>query len=53
MSLFERKEYDPQQGTWRTLAPGDPGRLHRWISRQDPYGPAPESLYRAEFIPLG
>jgi hypothetical protein len=39
MYLFERKEYDPQQGTWRTLAPGDPGRLHRWISRQDPYGP--------------
>ena len=29
MYLFERKEYDPQQGTWRTLAPGDPGRPHR------------------------
>jgi predicted metal-dependent enzyme (double-stranded beta helix superfamily) len=29
MYLFERKEYDPQQGTWRTLAPGDPGRSHR------------------------
>jgi predicted metal-dependent enzyme (double-stranded beta helix superfamily) len=29
MYLFERKEYDPQQGTWRALAPGDPGRPHR------------------------
>jgi predicted metal-dependent enzyme (double-stranded beta helix superfamily) len=29
MYLFERKEYDPDQGTWRTLAPGDPGRPHR------------------------
>jgi len=29
MYLFERKEYDPRQGTWRTLAPGDPGRPHR------------------------
>ena len=29
MYLFERKEYDPGQGTWRTLAPGDPGRPHR------------------------
>jgi len=29
MYLFERKEYDPQQGTWRKLAPGDPGRSHR------------------------
>ena len=29
MYLFERKEYDPQQGTWRKLAPGDPGRPHR------------------------
>jgi predicted metal-dependent enzyme (double-stranded beta helix superfamily) len=29
MYLYERKEYDPQQGTWRTLVPGDPGRSHR------------------------
>jgi len=29
MYLFERKEYDPEQGTWRKLAPGDPGRPHR------------------------
>ena len=29
MYLFERKEYDPHRGTWRTLAPGDPGRPHR------------------------
>src|ERR1700685_2795776 len=29
MYLFERTEYDPDQGTWRTLAPGDPGRPHR------------------------
>ena len=29
MYLFERQEYDPQQGTWRKLAPGDPGRSHR------------------------
>src|SRR6476660_1892422 len=29
MYLFERKEYDPEKGTWRTLAPGDSGRSHR------------------------
>ena len=29
MYVFEREEYDPDQGTWRTLAPGDPGRSHR------------------------
>ena len=29
MLLFEREEYDPQQGTWRGLAPGDPGRSNR------------------------
>ncbi|HSZ31372.1 MAG TPA: hypothetical protein VK784_16635 [Pseudonocardiaceae bacterium] len=29
MLLFEREEYDPQQGTWRRLAPGDPGRSNR------------------------
>ena len=29
MYLYERKEYDPQHGTWRTLVPGDPGRSHR------------------------
>ena len=29
MLLFEREEYDPQQGTWRRLAPGDPGRPNR------------------------
>jgi predicted metal-dependent enzyme (double-stranded beta helix superfamily) len=29
MLLFEREEYDPEQGTWRGLAPGDPGRSHR------------------------
>ena len=29
MYVFEREEYDPEQGTWRNLAPGDPGRSHR------------------------
>jgi hypothetical protein len=29
MLLFEREEYDPEQGTWRRLAPGDPGRANR------------------------
>jgi predicted metal-dependent enzyme (double-stranded beta helix superfamily) len=29
MLLFERQEYDPGQGTWRGLPPGDPGRSHR------------------------
>jgi predicted metal-dependent enzyme (double-stranded beta helix superfamily) len=29
MLLFERQEYDPEQGTWRELAPGDPGLPHR------------------------
>jgi len=29
MLLFEREEYDPALGTWRGLAPGDPGRSHR------------------------
>jgi hypothetical protein len=29
MLLFGREEYDPELGTWRTLAPGDPGRDNR------------------------
>ena len=29
MLLFEREEYDPEQGTWLRLAPGDPGRENR------------------------
>ncbi len=29
MLLFEREEYDPEQGTWRRLAPGDPGQPNR------------------------
>ena len=29
MLLFAREEYDPRQGTWRALAPGDPGRSNR------------------------
>ena len=29
MLLFEREEYDPPRGTWRRLAPGDPGRSNR------------------------
>src|SRR5215467_9240390 len=29
MLLFEREEYDPEQGTWRGLIPGDPGRSNR------------------------
>jgi len=29
MLLFDREEYDPEQGTWRELAPGDPGRPNR------------------------
>jgi hypothetical protein len=29
MLLFGREEYDQEQGTWRALAPGDPGRDNR------------------------
>ena len=29
MYVFERQEYDPGQGTWGPLAPGDPGRENR------------------------
>jgi predicted metal-dependent enzyme (double-stranded beta helix superfamily) len=29
MFLFERQEYDPGEGTWQALAPGDPGRSNR------------------------
>jgi hypothetical protein len=29
MLLFDREEYDPGKGTWRTLAAGDPGRANR------------------------
>jgi predicted metal-dependent enzyme (double-stranded beta helix superfamily) len=29
MLVFEREEYDPEQGTWRRLKPGDPGRSNR------------------------
>jgi predicted metal-dependent enzyme (double-stranded beta helix superfamily) len=29
MLLFEREEYDPDQGTWRRLEPGDPGQENR------------------------
>jgi hypothetical protein len=29
MLLFDREEYDPEQGTWQALAPGDPGREDR------------------------
>jgi hypothetical protein len=29
MLLFGREEYDPGRGTWRALAPGDPGRENR------------------------
>ena len=29
MYLFEREEYDLEQGTWRQLAAGDPGRSRR------------------------
>jgi predicted metal-dependent enzyme (double-stranded beta helix superfamily) len=29
MLVFEREEYDPELGTWRRLAPGDPGRPNR------------------------
>jgi predicted metal-dependent enzyme (double-stranded beta helix superfamily) len=29
MLLFDREEYDPGRGTWRTLAPGDPGQSNR------------------------
>jgi predicted metal-dependent enzyme (double-stranded beta helix superfamily) len=29
MLLFDREEYDPETGTWRALAPGDPGRDNR------------------------
>jgi len=29
MLLFDRQEYDPERGTWRALAPGDPGRDNR------------------------
>ena len=29
MLVFEREEYDLEQGTWRRLKPGDPGRSNR------------------------
>jgi hypothetical protein len=29
MLLFDWEEYDPERGTWRALAPGDPGRDNR------------------------
>jgi predicted metal-dependent enzyme (double-stranded beta helix superfamily) len=29
MLVFEREEYNPELGTWRRLAPGDPGRPNR------------------------
>jgi hypothetical protein len=29
MLLFGREEYDPEQGMWRRLVPGDPGRTNR------------------------
>jgi hypothetical protein len=29
MLLFDREEYDPERGTWRALASGDPGRDNR------------------------
>jgi hypothetical protein len=29
MLVFEREEYDPERGTWRRLAPGDPGQSNR------------------------
>jgi len=29
MLLFDREEYDPEQGTWQPLASGDPGRADR------------------------
>jgi hypothetical protein len=29
MLVFEREEYDPELGTWRRLAPGDPGQSNR------------------------
>jgi hypothetical protein len=29
MLLSDREEYDPERGTWRALAPGDPGRDNR------------------------
>jgi predicted metal-dependent enzyme (double-stranded beta helix superfamily) len=29
MLLFDREEYDPEQGTWRAIAPGDPGQSNR------------------------
>jgi hypothetical protein len=29
MLVFNPQEYDPEQGTWRALEPGDPGRANR------------------------
>src|SRR5439155_22600824 len=29
MLLFDRQEYDPERGTWRALAPGNPGQDNR------------------------
>jgi hypothetical protein len=29
MLLFDREEYDPERGTWRPLAAGDPGQDNR------------------------
>ena len=33
MLLFDREEYDPGRGTWRALAPGNPGRDNRLPAR--------------------
>jgi len=36
MLLFDREEYDPERGTWRALAPGNPGRDNRLPARRPP-----------------
>ena len=42
MLLFDREEYDPGRGTWRALAPGNPGRDNRLPAR---LAPEPRGTY--------
>jgi hypothetical protein len=36
MLVFDREEYDPEQGTWRALAPGDADLLIGYLRSQGP-----------------
>ena len=43
MLLSGREEYDPERGTWRALAPGNPGRDNRLPAR---LAPEPRGTYK-------